>query len=387
MRMTARTHILGVFVLLFAACEQPRLLAPRDLPDSDDGRIAWRITEYPGRGTPGYLGDVVYFTARDHSVVAVQRESGGIVWVTKLPVAAPEYRGAGLVVAGGVIVVGDDTDVFGLDPTSGSILWHFAPPGVRLPGLILPTAAGPNVIVTSSTGHLFSVVAANGAINWVTRVGDDDDLRIFSPIVRGNDIFVSFTQGIISQAHRGGVARVDLDDGDIRWWRYLPDTSDTSPGALTIAPALAGNVFAAGSRDGPTFGFDVSDGKLKWMLATAPELLTGPAAPLQERAPVASNDELIFVRSSMGRVRAVDPATGTVVWERPPDFGGTGWMAADSSHLAIVFPLGDMQLVSAADGVLDFHLVQDSFVARMTPLLTDDRIYVSGLYGLYAVKR
>ncbi len=62
-------------------------------------------------------------------------------------------------------------------------------------------------------------------------------------------------------------------------------------------------------------------------------------------------------------------------------------MAADSSHLAIVFPLGDMQLVSAADGVLDFHLVQDSFVARMTPLLTEDRIYVSGLYGLYAVKR
>jgi outer membrane protein assembly factor BamB len=368
-----------------AACE-PTLPSPPDIPNGGDDRIVWHITQYPGQGTPGYQGDLVYFSARDHSVVAVNRESGDIVWATKLPVALPSYYGTGLVVTGGAVVVGDQ-DVFGLDLLSGQILWRFAPAGVLKPGLILPAAAGPNVIITSSSGHLSSVVAATGAVNWMTRIGEDDDLRIFRPTVRENDVFISFTQGIISGLQRGGVARVALDDGAIRWWKYLPAPSDTGRRSLTLEPALAGDVLAAASRDGPTFGYRIADGALVWTLPIAPELLGGFGGPSQELAPLASNGKLIFVGSSQGRIRAVDPATGNIVWQRPPGFGGTGWLAADSTHLAAIFPLGDMQLISADDGKLVVHVSKEVITARMTPLMTKDRIYFSGEYGLYAIRR
>ena len=376
------------FVMLAAtlvACESKPLLPPPP-PNGDDDRIVWHIADYPGRGTPGHHGDLVYFAARDHNVVAVECESGEVAWSTKLPVALPSYYGTGLVVTGGAVVVGDQ-DVFGLDLLSGQILWRFAPSGVLNPGLILPAAAGPNVIITSSSGHLFSVVAATGAINWVTQILGDDDLRIFTPIVRDGDVFISFTQGVISQLQRGGVARIALQDGAVRWWKYLPPPSDTNRSSLTLEPALAGDVLAAASRDGPTFGFRVSDGALAWTLPTAPELLTGPGAPFQELAPLASNGTLIFVGSSQGRIRAVDPATGNVVWERLPGYGGTGWLAADSTHLAAIFPLGDMQLISAGDGKLDVHVSKESITARMTPLMTKDRVYFSGERGLYAIRR
>jgi outer membrane protein assembly factor BamB len=150
---------------------------------------------------------------------------------------------------------------------------------------------------------------------------------------------------------------------------------------------LAGEVLAAASRDGPTFGYRIADGALAWTLPIAPELLIGPGAPFQELAPLASNGKLIFVGSSQGRLRAVDPATGAVVWERGPDLGGTGWLAADSMHVAAIFPLGDMQLLSADRGELVDHISKELIVARMTPLMTKDRIYFSGPYGLYAIRR
>ncbi len=383
--MRARRKAIVWIASALVGCEvAPPVVPP--IPPVDSDRIAWHVTQYAGQGTPGSTGELVYFSAQDHNVVAVNQLSGEIEWITKLPVNLERYYGTGLVVTGGAVVVGD-LDVFGLDPVNGEILWRFAPEGVDRPGLILPGPAGENVIVTSSSGHLFSLVARTGEVNWMTRIGTIDDLRIFRPTVRDSDVFISFTEGLVLGTQKGGVARISLDDGVIRWWRYLPPPSDSLRQSFTIEPALAGDILAAGSRDGPTFGFRTSDGELVWTLPIAPELLTPQGPPSQELAPLASDGRIIYVGSSQGRLRAVNAATGSIVWERPPGFGGIRWLAADSVHVVVVYPLGDIQIISADNGELVAHVAKENFSVIMTPLLTSDMVFASGLYGLYAVKR
>ncbi len=372
-------------IIAVAGCSTPDLMPPVDTGHVD-ARIIWSVEGYRGWGTPAYDDERVYFSTTDHYIVAVDRETGRQVWTTRLPIPLPAYHGSGVVMAGGTVIAGDQ-DVFGLDPQTGSIRWQFAPTGALNTGLMLPGAAGSNVIVASTSGSLFSVDASTGATKWATRLLGEEDVRVFSPIVIDGEIFVSFTQTFSSTDQQGGVARVGLETGAVIWWRYLPRPSDPARWSSTIEPAVVGDVVVAGSRDGPTFAFQRSSGDLAWTLPPAPELLTGPGAPFQEIAPITSDGKLVFIGSSQGRLRAVDPASGNIVWERPPDRGGIGWLTADSSAVAEVFSNGELQLLTPGAGVLLFRTSPEKTIALFTPMLAEDEVYFSGFRGLFAVRR
>jgi outer membrane protein assembly factor BamB len=383
---TQRVAAPGLGVLLVLALVSCDWWQSNSSGESDRDRIRWHVKGIKGFGTPAVDSGAVFFTGFLHEVWAVDKRSGAVRWKTTLPVNRANNFGQGCILAGGILVVGDE-DLFGLDPATGRTLWRFRPAEGRHPGLFLPAAAGSLVFGGSSSGYVYAVDARSGSLVWRTRVVPGDSTSVYHPVVHGTDVVVAFTDFNNSGAResRGGIAVLHGSTGTVRWMRYLPERADTNVSTATIEPVVVGDVIVAGARDGPMYALRHADGSLAWSLPGL-GIPRPPQTLVLDLRPLATNGELAIVGSQEPVLLGADPQDGSVRWRFNATMGSTGWLAAKDDVVVLVSAGGQVELIDARSGKLRWR-APDEVSATYAPAIDSTALYLGGVNGLFAIAR
>jgi outer membrane protein assembly factor BamB len=333
------------------------------------GGVAWTFeTGGAVRGTPTVADGVVYVGSSDGRLYALDGADGTVRWRYD---AGTAVGGAPLVMDDRLVVVSRGNRIHAVRRSDGAPQWAVAT-GPDLPlhwgyegwDYLLPSPvfADGTLLVGSGDGHLYALDPADGSQRWRFRTGG----RIRSaPAVVDGVAYVGSGDGFLYAVdlHDGRerahfrTAGVDLDAAEFGFDRTQIQSS----------PAVVDSTLYVGSRDAALYALDLNTFEARWTFEDGSAWVV--ASP-------AVHDGIVYsARSSSGRVRAVDAATGrerwmyqtgALVFSSPVVVGGTVYVGSGDSNLYALdasdgsvrwaFPTGGMVLSTPAvwDGVVYF---------------------------------
>jgi outer membrane protein assembly factor BamB len=242
--------------------------------DAGNGAPGW-TTPLPGpspvqveSASPTVAGGVVYVaTSRYTQLVALDAESGAVLWATHLSDASANVYSSPTVSIGKVYVSADDGYLYALDAQTGTIVWktllrtRYPTPAVA-GGVLYITG---NADSTSAANHLYAVNPDTGALLW-EGVGAQDAAPA-SPAVSGGHVYVASTDGKVYAFPAGGCGGSTCS----------PSWTSALGSPITASPAVAGGtVFVAGS-DGALHALDAGTGAQLWSAGTDAPITASPA--------------------------------------------------------------------------------------------------------------
>ena len=127
----------------------------------------WSVSVGNGQGknytelTPAIDGSSIFVASEDGDVVAVVRDSGDVLWRTRLRVNVTGGVGAG---EGLVMLGSENADVIALDQASGEELWRTP---VSSEVLSAPQSNGDVVVAQTVDGKLVALDHETGVQRWI----------------------------------------------------------------------------------------------------------------------------------------------------------------------------------------------------------------------------
>lgn len=391
-----RTPSTGVALAMgLAACgAESEFLPPGPGPLPFADRVKWHVIGHEAGGVPALDETTAYFPTEAHNVVAIDRGTGTVRWVTRLPVADTTLIPPMELSVSSSCVAAGDVDLWCLDPATGGIRWRVASPPGESVGYRIPAQSGGVVFTGTSYGHVVAVDAATGVVLWSTRV-DHPATNIYSPIVRGNSVYATLSRVTSPEPRHVGAAALALDrtSGAIRWLRPFPEP-DSSASTLTTEGVVEGPVLVAPGLSGNLYAFDTADGTLRW---TAPPERGRPGDPagdpIMDFRALAASSGLVFVTSIVGSVIAYRASDGVQVWAASAENGSPFMIRADSRQVFTTHAGGQLSAMDVATGKVAWVFDQESFrgggVERLwyPPAADATTLYQGGFRGLYAFTR
>lgn len=364
------------------------------------GGVAWRFdAEGPVRSTPALVGDTLYVGGSDGRVHAVRAADGAALWSYEAgaPVASSPA------VVGRLVLFGDRANVLhALDRARGEPVWRLetgpdrplpwgwegwdylgsSPVPVEAPGDAdagssggrARGASGTLVLFGSGDGSLYAVDAASGEVLW----RHETARRIRStPAVAAGTVYLGGGDGVLYA--------LDVRTGALRW------TFATSGVAYDAAefgfdrtqiqgsPAVVDGTLYVGSRDASLYAIDARSGELRWHREDGTAWVVG--------TPVVRDGTLYNGRSSSGRFRAIDAATGEERWVVEAGGPVVSSPALVDDVVYVGSGSGEVLALDALTGETRwrFHTGAPVF---SSPVVADGRLYIGsddgGLYALEA---
>jgi outer membrane protein assembly factor BamB len=342
----------------------------------------------------------VYFLGF-HTVRAVDKATGRTLWATHLTYPAGvdiSHLGYGLAEASGVLIAGD-IDVFGLDPTSGAIVWRFAPREQFSHERSYQRLGtnGFSVFVGGVRGNVYAIDARSGMQLWAmpATAFPDTDVRVFNPVVSGADVYVSFSNdhgtGGLSTSTDVGVTCLNAATGAMRWSRVFSSPTSAAPNEPQ-GVVLAANRVVSVAADGSVLALDRSTGATADSVtgASVGFTIAGSASSEYE---LAANDTLVAIASWSGNLAALDARDlHHVYWKSPLHYGAVWDVLIDSSRVYTTFAGGQFAVSSLATGapiwwIEPFDFRPESEAILYAPAIDTDRIFVGADRDVYAFKR
>ncbi|MFK3857951.1 outer membrane protein assembly factor BamB [Pseudoalteromonas rhizosphaerae] len=209
------------------------------------------------------------FIGSEHGyLVALDRETGDVVWRKKVPgeVLAKPAAGDGLI----YVNLGSGK-LLALHPDTGEERWSHEQevPALTLRGQSSPTVANGGVLVGLETGKLSVLISDSGYSAWSAEIATAKGASEFERLVDVD------TQPLISGpyayaiAYNGNLAAVDIRSGNVVWKREYSSYRDIAMDTQTIYVV---------DSNGVVYGLDKTSGIERW---SQPALrgwyLTGPA--------------------------------------------------------------------------------------------------------------
>ncbi len=271
--------------------------------------------------TPVVRDGAVYLGTADGRFHALRAADGGELWTWS---GAVPLHGDALVSADALLFVDDRAGLVRLDRRSGKLSWRVQLDPARQAAATLPeddtyshrtpvpVLAGGVLYVGASDGSVFALDAATGRTRWRVDAG----AKVCAAVaVDGERILVGTMDGTLLALAR--------TDGRELWRQKLA-------GAITSAPVVAGQHAVVGGRDFLLHAFDLASGREAWR--------THFWASWVESTPRLVDGVLYIGSSDLRAVRALDPATGKVLWSS--DVYGSAWaspvIAADTVYIGVV---------------------------------------------------
>ncbi|NTV09918.1 MAG: outer membrane protein assembly factor BamB [Zoogloea sp.] len=160
--------------------------------------------------------------------------------------------------------------------------------------------AGPYVFQPAS--HLAAVFAADKS-GAVTRFEDGRQIwRV--KLDKGLSAGVGTDGAIVVVATpRGEVIALNAADGQVKWRAQ-------ANAEVLAAPVISGGLVVVRSGDSRLFGFDAADGKRRWVYQR-----NSPPLALRSHAGVVVVDRMILAGFPAGKLVAVSPENGALLWE------------------------------------------------------------------------
>ncbi|MGC2625937.1 MAG: PQQ-binding-like beta-propeller repeat protein [Candidatus Udaeobacter sp.] len=389
-------------------------------------RVKWKFpTGNRIIASPVIDGRLIYFGSDDGNVYAVDSETGHQIWKTKTrgPVSATPA------IANGMVYVGSyDGNFYALDAGTGELKWKFATEGERrfeakgLHGmqpknqtiadpfdifLSSPVVTNGSVYFGSGDGHVYSLDANSGKLNWKFKTGD---VVHASPAFTDDTIFVGSWDSYFYA--------IDAKSGKEKWrFHGGEDPLIHNQVGFQSSPAVVGGVVYTGCRDAQLYALDATSGKQKWKfdnelswVITSPAVLNGKVyfatsdSSLYRVAEAATGksllkedggaymfsspavvDDTVFIGVLNGTLMARDAETGKVLWEFQTDASkeNKGWVLTANRR----FNIPMLSFDNWKEGPL---LAQDREISVgsifSSPLVANGAVYFGSTDGfLYAI--
>lgn len=161
------------------------------------------------------------------------------------------------------------------------------------------------IFIQTESGSLYSISAADGAINWKAQYKGTKDLNIYGdpkPILIGKDIIAGFESG--------HVVKLKQKTGAVVWERKLPGGRKYSDVQYLKLDQSGGSVFA-GVFDEAVYRLETANGLVQWQAFDKPV------------SDFAFDSEHIYFSSASGEIIKLRQTTGTSI-KRLKVFNGVG---------------------------------------------------------------
>ncbi|HWP94501.1 MAG TPA: outer membrane protein assembly factor BamB [Gammaproteobacteria bacterium] len=169
---------------------------------------------------PGVAEGLVVVGSSDGEVSALRASDGTLLWAVKLTgevLSAPA-------IAGGVVVVRTvDGQLTALAANDGHTLWRVAEdlPPLTLRGNAAPVVAGQTVVAGFDNGKLAAYDLATGTMQWQNALATPAGRTDIEKLVDIDGAMRVLGSTVYAAAHRGHVAAVSLETGDVVWSQEL----------------------------------------------------------------------------------------------------------------------------------------------------------------------
>jgi outer membrane protein assembly factor BamB len=393
--VVALPRSLARFGLLLALLScRPGITEPARQEPQIDPRtlLIWRDSTSSGNVRPVYDATSVYHFNFRHQVSAVDKETGALRWKRTLVPTEPFRNGAGLLIAGSVLVVGD-RDLVGIDRVTGAVLWNFKPSVGGSAGFVRQTTDGVTVFCGSTTGHAYAVDGATGTERWAVQIaiGAGRSVGVYDPVLKDSVVYVGY---MIDTGLRGtsGVAAIDARTGTLLWRTHLPDDSPSDPSGAFGGVAVAGDFVVAPSGDGSVYGLVRSTGAVHVRIPRA-EFDPTPRTDGAEIRDVFAIGDRVFLTSTEGYLTALATSDLRRLWRVYLNRGSPTDVVADETHVFTTHLGGQVTVSRVSDGSRVWIIDRGTFRADgqeeilAGPAMEGDRLYFGGGNEVYALKR
>lgn len=271
-------------------------------------RVKWTFAcEDEIRSRPVWAAGVLFVTAYDHNLYALDGAEGRLLW--KFPTDGG-IGGAAAVAGDRVLVGSTDRRLYALRIADGRPLWSLEVGG---PIYTTPRIAGRLAFFGADDGFFYAVDLESGRVVW--------RVNLAAPI-RSSAGFHGET--LVVGTEDGGVYALDLR-GNLRW-------QFTARRGVTASPWIDDEMVVVGSWDWHVYALDPRTGWTIWRFRTGRPVLSSPVVA----------DGIIYVGSADGTLYALNARTGNPAWR----FQAGGQVNAPPCVL------GGQVLVGATDGCL-----------------------------------
>ncbi len=279
--------------------------------NADTGQLLWRVTLKPEKardsdefgGGLAYYGGKLFVTTGYAAVYSLDPNDGTEVWVST--VSAP-VRGAPLVFADRVFVIGIDNKLQALAAVDGAELWQYSAlqETSGYVGGNSPAASGEYVVAPFTSGELVGLRLENGRSMWnETMIGARGEVRAFGNLtdIRGRPVI---DRGLVlAMGTAGQLAAIDLRSGQRVWERGIGGNQTPWAAGRFVFVTTGSADVAALSRD---------DGKIKWVTPLTQYHDESRKRPVLWSGPVLAGDRLL-IAGTLGELLAVSPYTGEIL--------------------------------------------------------------------------
>lgn len=350
--------------------EQPAELVEFE-PELELQRL-WRINVGDGQGDlyrqlrPALDGDTLYAAASDGTVMAIDKNSGDVVWERDLQ---DETISGAVGLGGGRILLGTrDAEVIALDQSNGEELWRSA---VSSEVLVPPQSDGEIVVLQTVDGRLIALEADSGAQRWIyeSTVPPLTLRGSSTPVISGNRVLAGFSNGML--------VSVNAENGTQQWEERVavPQGSYDLERIVDIDGdlMLSGNVAYVASYQGNLMGLDVPSGRIVW--GREGSSYNGLATGLGN----------LYYANDEGHVIASSRNEDNTLWlNRQLRLRRLTAPTTLHNYLAVADFEGYVHLLSQLDGSFVSRYRVDGDGVRAPMIADDDTLYVFGNSGRLA---
>ncbi len=222
---------------------------------TDKGKKRWTFpTKGAILGSPLVQNDTVYFGSNDHFIYAVDAHTGKQRW--KYDTGSPVIATPSL--AGGILCIGGNRKIYGIDAASGTLHWS-QPAGGFFQSRA--TTDGANFYLGGWDNNVYALSALTGEPRWTRKLGRARNYSpaIASPTVASGVVYICTNDNTLHA--------LDARSGNVKWSTGAPKGAD--PLGYS-SPIVAGDtIYVAGLGDnGDVFAFSTSGGSPKWRSPT-----------------------------------------------------------------------------------------------------------------------
>ncbi|MFC0117911.1 outer membrane protein assembly factor BamB [Pseudoalteromonas xiamenensis] len=246
-----------------------------------DGKRLWRTdvrensSIWPWQGGEGakLSGGILqafgklYIGSEHGSVIALDRETGEVLWRKSVPGEALSTPAAG---EGLIYVNLGSGKLLALHPDTGEERWTYEQemPALTLRGLSSPNVAAGGVLVGEETGRLSVLIANSGFAAWSADVAVAKGASEFERLVDVDTKPLVSGAYVYSIAYNGNLAALDLRTGNVVWKREYSSYREMT---------IEGQTIYLVDSDGVVYALDKDSGIERWsQSALRGWYLTGP---------------------------------------------------------------------------------------------------------------
>ena len=361
-------------IIACSSCDKP---VSHNRPQAGDvlWRVPFAVESQEWLGIPAASGDLVYFDI-DNSIRAYEVSSGREVWKTPIrTILVPESQN--LVVSSGLLIVADPTGVIALDAVTGVRQWKVSPDDSVIQAF---GAADESAYYIGTRGqNVHALRLPTGTVAWSTHLSGPDWVKanVMGVAVSGDTVYAS---GVIRRTigiKPRDIFIIALDRSSGReLWRYETDYGGDH--VLYAAPLVTSDfVIMADERERVVFALDRWTHTRRWAVYT--DSLWGGPTMIPD-----AKDGVVYFGSSDQYIYAVSLNTGALLW-KTKTVASITHVVACRDHV-----FGNNQGVEVLDRrtgrkLREIIATPDEFPTSHY-LVLDDRIVVSGVLGVYAIR-